>query len=233
MTDYVGIDFETANGTPGSICSFGAAWVGDDGAIRTHEIITRLHPDAGVQENTWIHGITSAETLFGEDFAEVQDWLREAYNAGVVLVAHSAFDRTAYVAACRLHGFEPLEFDWVDSLKTSRRVYGLPSNKLSVVAEHLGIEFEHHRADEDARVALEIFLRDGDPKLDALGASGKRKQPRTVEAVTEPLTAEYPVVAGKGRAKIDWRYVLSVGMAGGMVGAALLAVILKVTGVVG
>ncbi len=82
-------------------------------------------------------------------------------GSDAVLVAHNAgFDISFLRAAARRSGM-PFAFTWVDTLLISRALYkDLTKHSLDKVAKHLKLKnFKHHRANEDAAVLGEIFMK--------------------------------------------------------------------------
>ena len=72
------------------------------------------------------------------------------------------FDRSAFGAACRLHGEPSLNVRWLDTAAVVRKTWTQFSRrgyKLDNIAEHLGITLEHHDALEDARAAAQVLLQ--------------------------------------------------------------------------
>ena len=88
------------------------------------------------------------------------DFLR--FSEGCILVAHNApFDIKFTNEELKRSGLLPLKHQVIDTLNFSRWAY--PANghwKLQLLAEQFGIEVKAaHRASDDARVCMEVFLR--------------------------------------------------------------------------
>lgn len=120
--------------------------------------------DPGVSmppEVTKINGITDA-MLKGKPAAAavLPDFLR--FVGDSVLVAHNApFDLSFVNEELARVGGKPLANRVVDTRTLAREVFpGLPKYALQDLALRLGIEaLEAHRAEDDARVCMELFLR--------------------------------------------------------------------------
>jgi DNA polymerase III epsilon subunit family exonuclease len=83
------------------------------------------------------------------------------FITGSVLVAHNAqFDLGFVSAALRKQGKGVLPNDFVDTQPMSRRAWpGRQNYKLQSLASDLGVKsIEAHRAEDDARVCMEVFL---------------------------------------------------------------------------
>ena len=114
-------------------------------------------------------------------FAEVLSMLRDAL-AGQTVYQHSGFDRSAVAAACCNSGLSIPEWDWCDSVDVARAAWpelrGNGGHGLASLKQHLGLEFDHHDAAEDARAAAEVVLR----------AEGR--QPSTLQNPVRPSHTE-------------------------------------------
>lgn len=159
MVTLVGIDFEMANATHGSICAYGLAFEG--GFTESCEI--KLHPElGGLQERERWHGISQESTDAGMGFDFLYARLL-ALPRDTVLVAHDAkIDRRELLASCAMWEFEPLDFTWIDSLSVARREMGKhQSTGVAAMAAKMSMEVRPHHPADDAKVALEIVQRYG------------------------------------------------------------------------
>jgi DNA polymerase-3 subunit epsilon len=155
---FLAIDFETANTSPDSACAIGAV-VGDDSRL-LYEMSSLIRPPSRHFTFTSIHGLTwercQDAPAFDEAWAEVELLAQEAD----VLVAHNArFDYGVALACCRRYGLRPPRLPVACTVLLARRAWGLPSNRLAVLAEHFGIALTHHDALSDARACALIFQR--------------------------------------------------------------------------
>ena len=158
MLTFNAIDVETANADRASICQIGVIHV------RNGEIAdqwqTLVNPEDWFDPwNVAIHGITEGHVKDSPTLPDVHAELRSRLH-DAVLVSHTAFDRVACERAMTRYRLEELEVTWLDSARIARRAwperagYGLKS-----IARDLGVSFQHHDAQEDARAAAEIVLR--------------------------------------------------------------------------
>lgn len=164
--DFVAIDFETANPDFSSICQVGVVRFRGGKLLDSWESL--VDPDDYFDEvNCDIHGIDSAMVRgapkWPEVHAELDQWMRSS-----IVVCHTSFDRVAFRRACDRHTLTGHECTWLDSSRVVRRAwqeFSYSGYGLKNVAKHLGIDFLHHNAREDARAAGEILVR-------AIGHSG-------------------------------------------------------------
>jgi len=160
MDTFVAIDVETANSDYSSICQVGTAFFENGRMVDSFK--TYVDPeDYFDMMNISIHGIDSQTVQGAPVFPKVHKILAE-HLAGHIFVHHTAFDRLSINRAAGKYGLPPLNVQWLDSARVVRRVwetfrysgYGLEN-----LANHFGLEFNHHDALEDARVAGEILWK--------------------------------------------------------------------------
>jgi DNA polymerase-3 subunit epsilon len=154
------IDVEIANPDLASICQVGIATVRDNTVtdVWTALVDPRMpfHP-----YNVAIHGIDAAAVAGAPTFSEIVGELesRLCPSSPAIVVSHTSFDRVSLSRA----GGCSLPVTWLDSARIARRAwpeqYARKGYGLANIANDLGIQFRHHDAGEDARVAAEIVLR--------------------------------------------------------------------------
>ena len=78
---------------------------------------------------------------------------------GSVLVGHNAagFDFKFIDYYCCELGYA-VDNRVIDTLFLSQKLLRLSNNKLNTVADHFGITFNHHRAEDDALATAKIFI---------------------------------------------------------------------------
>lgn len=159
MTDFIAIDFETANRELSSVCSVGIVIV-ENGIIK--EKIYRLirpYPNYYSYWNTQIHGLTFKDTADAETFPNV--WAEIAPRIGALpLVAHnSPFDEGCLKASFQKYGMIYPGYTFYCTCRASRRKFGkkLPNHQLQTVAAHCGYNLtQHHHALADAEACAWI-----------------------------------------------------------------------------
>lgn len=158
---FVAIDVETANPNLSSICQVGLA-VFDGGAL-VDTWDTLIDPQDFFDDmNIFIHGIDESVVEGAPTWSEVYPKLSQMMS-GAIVVSHTSFDKTAINLACECNNTAKIECRWLDSAKVVRRawpeLFGFKGYGLRNVADHFGINFEHHDAVEDARAAGEILCK--------------------------------------------------------------------------
>ncbi len=159
MYDFLSIDVETANESPGSICQIGLAKYKNFQLVDTWD--TLIDPeDYFCGLNCAVHGIEPRDVqgapTFFEIFAELG---RQVENH--LLLHHTHFSRTAINRACDFNRLETLDWRWLDKARVSRRTWEKFQRSgfgLVNLCSHIGFEFKHHNAKEGAMGAGAVFV---------------------------------------------------------------------------
>ena len=156
-----GLDFETANGCPGSICAVGCGILHDGEPGETLERLVRPHRDVNWMDPFCqrVHGISASELEDAEEFPAIWPELRELLLSADCVVIHNApFDLGHLRAVLTRYDLSPVRFPYVCSLSASRRALPeLASHSLNCVAAYFDIRFRHHNALEDALTCAKIL----------------------------------------------------------------------------
>ncbi len=179
---FVALDVETANNDRGSICQIGVACVRSDNSIDTW--VTFVDPKTDVWIWSGLHGITARTVRGVPTFKELLPMLEAALEGGIVY-QHSGFDRSAISAACANAGISAPLWQWRDSVLVARTAWpelkGNGGHGLSSLKAHLGLEFNHHDAGEDARAAAEVVLHAEGARPIKAEYRAPRVEKRTIE----------------------------------------------------
>ncbi|MEO2015364.1 MAG: exonuclease domain-containing protein [Fuerstiella sp.] len=156
---FIALDVETANADLASICQIGIAIFADDGSVEQWESL--VDPEDEFDSfNIRLHGIDESSVVDAPTFPSLAEAFVEMLSDTVV-VHHTHYDKAAIGQVFRKYDLEPPTVRWLDSARVVRRTWSQFSQRgygLGPVTEHLGIEFKHHDAAEDARAAGEILL---------------------------------------------------------------------------
>jgi DNA polymerase III epsilon subunit-like protein len=157
---FVAVDVETANKQKASICQIGLAMVQENGDIRTLGIL--IDPEDSFDSfNTALHGI-SQETIEGAQTFDGVLKILQPFLDRHILIQHSSFDKGAFDAACEKYNLNTLCSEWMDSVKIARAAWPELKEKgghgLENLKNYLGLTFNHHDAEEDARAAAQVTL---------------------------------------------------------------------------
>lgn len=157
---FIALDVETAGKTIGGICQIGLCFVGDSGNCQTYSVL--IDPEEPFEPfNTNLHGISGDTVAEAETFPIVYGALFDLLNEHS-LVQHSTFDEKALTAACARYGLPMISSHWTNSVTIARQTWpelkGAGGHGLANLKKHLGLEFHHHDAGEDARAAASVIL---------------------------------------------------------------------------
>ncbi len=155
----VGLDFETANANPASICAIGIATI-EDGAIE-ETLYSLIKPEEEVsyfaRGNQMVHGISKKDVEDAPRWKEIYPDVIQAFE-GAIVVAHNArFDIACLREVCKLNHLPIPKIQYVDTVTLSRKAFpSLAHHRLNDVCEHLDIALDHHNALSDAYGCLMI-----------------------------------------------------------------------------
>lgn len=165
-TSFVVFDLETTGlcttpvaGEMDGIIEIGAYKV-IDGEIR-EKFSTFVNPERAVPLEDRIVELTGITQEMVNSAPSYKDVLPDfvKFADGSVLVGHNAagFDIKFIDFYCRELGYD-VSTRVIDTLFLSQKLLRLSNNKLNTVAEHFGVTFNHHRAEDDALATAKIFI---------------------------------------------------------------------------
>jgi len=169
-SDFVALDFETANEAPGSACALAAVCVSGESISKVLDVVLKTPvEDFRFAE---LHGIDRAASTSGVDFADVWPELEAAIReCGGTVVAHNAkFDRRVFESCARRARVRPPRMRWLCSRNLAESVWGLRPADLATVCAFLNIPLKHHVALSDATAAARIVIEAEREKLKRLAA---------------------------------------------------------------
>ncbi len=177
-TDFVAIDFETANSFRGSPCAVGLARVRDGVVVQAASSLMRP-PNGYDHFDSWnmrIHGITPGRVRDAPVFAALWPSVLNFIGDDTVVAHNASFDVGVIREACAVSGLPWPSMRYACTLVLAHKMYELASYTLPFVAAAVGLSFDdHHDAGADALVAARIMAamaaRSGAETLDGLLAS--------------------------------------------------------------
>ena len=160
LRSFAAIDFETATAQRSSACALGVVIVDSGHIVDEQSWLIRPPYNEYDEFNTWLHGISAADTKGAPPFGDV--WTQAATLIGDrVLVAHNtAFDMSVVRHSAIFHDYAPPEASFLCTYRLARsRWPDLGSWRLPDVCDALGITgLNHHDALSDARAAARVLL---------------------------------------------------------------------------
>jgi DNA polymerase III subunit epsilon len=157
---FVAIDLETANSRLTSICQIGISVFENFREVEAISLFVDPE-DYFDPVNVSIHGINESAVRGKPSFLRAFEQVAHLFKDSIV-VSHTAFDRTSLLQTCKAKGVLLPNFTWLDSARVVRRAYPQFAERgygLANVAREFGIEFRHHDALEDARVAGAVLIQ--------------------------------------------------------------------------
>lgn len=165
MTDFVAIDFETANEKRRSACSIGLVRFVNGVVAERYSTLLRPHDTVNYFNpvNTWVHGLTAADVANAPQWGDVAADVAE-FIADAPLVAHNmAFDGYVLTDLSELYGTTNLQNRKFCTLRLARRILAteLQRKSLNNVYGYYfpGETFAHHEATADAEACGRVFAR--------------------------------------------------------------------------
>lgn len=157
--DFVVIDLETANADMSSICQVGIACFKDSKIIQ--EWKSYIDPEDYFDGmNISIHGIDESTVKNSPILPEIAKKIHELLE-NQISVSHTHFDRVSLTQAFDKYDIIPPKCTWLDSARVARRTWEQFAWKgygLHNLCSHIGYEFQHHDALEDAKAAGKVLL---------------------------------------------------------------------------
>lgn len=155
----IAIDFETANEQRGSACSVGLAWIENGQVTRVEERLIRPRDMRFSSFNIAIHGIRPEDVEDAGEFPEVMDEFADDFMGATMIAHNAAFDFSVWRAALDQYQQSYPELHYLCSVKMAQKIWpNLPSHKLNVLADYLGLTFKHHNAAEDAAICAQATI---------------------------------------------------------------------------
>ena len=155
------IDFETANGSPASVCAVGVS-VLEDGCVE-EKFYSLIRPEENVDYFDWrniqVHGIHPEDVREAPTFSEIYHDLTDLFDNSIVCAHNARFDMGCLKAGWRNVGLPLPRFSWFDTVALSRKLYpSLPHHRLNDMCDYLDVDLNHHNAASDAYGCLMIVV---------------------------------------------------------------------------
>ncbi|MDP4237888.1 MAG: 3'-5' exonuclease [Bacteroidota bacterium] len=156
---FTAIDFETAHAN--FPCEIGLTRVEDGEICESKSWL--IKPACFPYMNPWnqrVHGISSSDVstaqTFEELWGELKPWMEDR-----ILVAHNAaFDMRVLRATLACYDLAIPRVEYFCSVIVSRKAWKeLPRHTLDAVSNYHHIQFNHHRAGDDAEACAKIALK--------------------------------------------------------------------------
>lgn len=162
MNSFAAIDFETANGSPTSVCSVGIVIVRDGDIVDSFYSLIKPTPNYYAWFCQQVHGLGPDDTDDALEFPQVWEQIAPRLE-GLTLVAHnSPFDERCLKAVFQAYEMDYPNYEFKCTCRASRSHFGkqLPNHQLHTVAKACGYNLEnHHHALADAEACAAIAMK--------------------------------------------------------------------------
>lgn len=157
MSNFVAIDFETANYSRTSACAVGLVHVKDREIIAEATLLIR--PPQRQFNFTHIHGLTWDDVKNKPNFLECWDEIHGFISCADFLVAHNAsFDRGVLQGCCENYGIAAPSLPFVCTVQLARKQWAIFPTRLPNVCDYLDIPLNHHDAASDSQACARIVI---------------------------------------------------------------------------
>ncbi|SER39690.1 3'-5' exonuclease [Salipaludibacillus aurantiacus] len=158
--NFLAIDFETASRQRGSACAIGLVHVVEDEIAEERYSLIRPRDPYFDPFCEKVHGITWEDVKDSPTFEDLWPELSGYFQNNLVIAHNASFDISVLRHALDQYNiaYPAMEYNCTVSIakKTWPEFYNF---KLNTIAHHLDLQFEHHHALEDARVAARILMK--------------------------------------------------------------------------
>lgn len=149
---FTAIDFETAIGSPASICQVGLVRIKEGEVIKKVDQLIQPPGNHYLPKNIEIHGIKPDQTLEAPAFNEYWPEMCEFIDSQVVVAHNSAFDVNCLRSTLDYYGLEQPEFEE----RCTRTIY---RKGLAYLSRKYKIPLNHHHALSDAHACAQLYLK--------------------------------------------------------------------------
>lgn len=178
--DFTTLDFETANSHRGSVCAVGLVRVRNGQVVDRESTLIRPPEafDYFDNFNTWLHGIDAQAVRQSPRWTAALDQIMGFVGGDVAVFHNAAFNLSVLRHACTSDDVPWPRLDFFCTLVAARRIYRLPSYRLSFVAEACGFQhLQRYSAADDADAIARIAV-----------AMSEEYQLDSIEALASQLT---------------------------------------------
>lgn len=156
---FTSIDFETAHAT--FPCEIGLTRVENGKIIQTKSWL--IKPACFPYMNPWnqrVHGISASDVSHAKSFEDLWSELRIWIDDNILVAHNAAFDMNILRSTLNYYDLATPWVEYFCSVSLSRKTWkNLSSHSLGSLSNFHNIQFNHHRAGDDARACAIITLK--------------------------------------------------------------------------
>ncbi|UZT98588.1 3'-5' exonuclease [Chryseobacterium fluminis] len=158
--DFCALDFETATHDRSSACELGICIVQNSRIVETKTWLIKPPSFPYFNKfNVAVHGIQPEDVKDAPSFDEIWYEVQEMMY-GTLMIAHNAsFDAGVLKGCLDYYGMFKPSLNYLCSIQLAKKSWNyLPKYGLKHLAEYHQIQFNHHRAGDDAEACAKISL---------------------------------------------------------------------------
>lgn len=157
---FVALDFETMDSMRSTVCAVGVCVFEEDKIVDTFYSLICPPSKAENKYCVRLHGIHYRDVKDAPDFPTIWEKINNEYIKDSPIVIHNiSFERTC-INECKEFFGTKNEYNYIDTLKLSRKKLKLPKNTLDKVCRKLNVKLRHHHnALDDAKACGEVFIK--------------------------------------------------------------------------
>lgn len=158
-TNFIALDFETANDSDDSACSIGVVKVVNNQIVDAKSML--INPQSNISNKFKnIHGISNSDVRDAPLFPDAwKEFIPLLANTDFIAAHYATFDRFVLYACCKKYGMPAPKQPFICTLKIARNCWNLNPAKLNNVCDHLNIQLNHHDALSDAQACAQIVIK--------------------------------------------------------------------------
>ena len=152
------IESTTGSHNDGSMCTFGYCLYDTDSGNRYQEDLVVSPKTRRMETKIKLH--YDKQTIrSAPKFPERYDAVKSLFASADLVIGFSVGNDVEFLNnACAVYNLERIRYEFLDVQLLYKTVFKTPTMQgLEKIASALGIEYEAHRSDEDARVTLEVL----------------------------------------------------------------------------
>ncbi len=152
------IESTTGNHRDGSMCTFGYCLIDESLNIYHQEDIVMNPKTKRFETKIKLH-YDKAFIKSKERFPAYYDKVKQLFKDNDYIIGFSILNDVEFLNnACEIYNLEKIEYEFLDVQLLYKEVYKKPTlSGLAIIAEELGLDYEAHRSDEDARVTFLVL----------------------------------------------------------------------------
>lgn len=161
MINFCALDFETATSDRHSACEIGICLVEDSQIVLTQSWLIKppSFPHFN-RHNIAVHGIYPSDVALAPTFTEIWQEIFSLIQSKMIIAHNASFDAGVLRGCLDYYQLTKPEIQYLCSLQITKKSWpGYSSYSLGNLAQIHQVEFNHHRAGDDAEACAKLALK--------------------------------------------------------------------------